>query len=129
MIKIVNIGRKSSYLLNDLGNFKEFFRKDVTHDNIKSHKKAGLQRLSKRYIFVKNTRGRVTLIPSPRTLRVKLGARKFQLPKYKKFFQTGFFFSSSESCLLKYKKNMKLESSISVNKRILFKSKLRSFIS
>ena len=68
--------------------------------------------------------------PSPRSFRVKLGTRKFQFPKYKEFFQSGFFyFSSSESCLLKYKKNMKLESSISVNKRILFISKLRSFIS
>ena len=69
-------------------------------------------------------------LPFPKSLRVKLGTRKFQFPKYKEFFQSGFFyFSSSESCLLKYKKNMKLESSISVNKRILFISKLRSFIS
>ena len=31
----------SSHLLNDLGNFHETFRKDVTYDNIKSHKKPG----------------------------------------------------------------------------------------
>ena len=66
MIKIVNIGRKSSYLLNDLGNFKEFFRKDVTHDNIKNHKKARLHHLSRTYIFGKNTRKRVTLTPFPK---------------------------------------------------------------
>ena len=29
----------SSYLLNNLRIFNEFFRKDVTYDNIKSHKK------------------------------------------------------------------------------------------
>ena len=32
---------KFSYLLNDLRNFNEIFRKDVTYDNIKSHKKPG----------------------------------------------------------------------------------------
>ena len=37
---------KSSYLLNDLRNFKEIFRKDVTRDNIKSHRKPELQPLS-----------------------------------------------------------------------------------
>ena len=40
LMKIVNIdGRKSSYLLNDLRNFNEIFRKDMTYDDIKSHKK------------------------------------------------------------------------------------------
>ena len=43
--------RKSSYLLNDLRNFNDIFRIDVTYDNIKSRKKPGLHRLSRRYIF------------------------------------------------------------------------------
>ena len=40
LMNIVNIdGRKPSYLLNDLRNFNEIFRKDVTYDDIQSHKK------------------------------------------------------------------------------------------
>ena len=35
----------------------EIFRKDVTYDNIKSHKKAELHSLSIRYIFGKTTGG------------------------------------------------------------------------
>ena len=38
-MKIINIDKKS-YLLNDLRNFIEIFKKDVPYDNIKSHKKA-----------------------------------------------------------------------------------------
>ena len=34
--------RKSSYLLNDLRNYKETFRKDVGYDNIKSYEKSGV---------------------------------------------------------------------------------------
>ena len=33
--------RKSSNLPNDLRNFNEIFRKNMTYDNIKSHKKLG----------------------------------------------------------------------------------------
>ena len=40
--------RKSSYLLNDLLNFNEIFRKDVAHDKIKSHKKAEIH-----YLFIR----------------------------------------------------------------------------
>ena len=36
-MKIGNLGREK--LLNDLRNFNETFRKYVTYDNIKSHKK------------------------------------------------------------------------------------------
>ena len=39
-MKVANIEqRKCSYLLNELRNFNETFRKDMTYDNIKSHKK------------------------------------------------------------------------------------------
>ena len=47
--------RNSSYLLNDLRNFNEVFRKDVTYDNIKSYKKTGFHSLFKRYDFRKTT--------------------------------------------------------------------------
>ena len=33
--------RNASNLLNDLRNLNEIFRKDVTYDNIKCHKKQG----------------------------------------------------------------------------------------
>ena len=35
-------------------NFNEIFRKDVTYDNLKSHKKPGLRAFSRRYIFGKS---------------------------------------------------------------------------
>ena len=39
-MKIVNIREENPHLLNELRNFNEIFKKDVTYDNIKSHKKA-----------------------------------------------------------------------------------------
>ena len=48
---------KTSYLLNDMKNFNVISRKDVTYENIKSHKIPGLHRLSRRYIFGKTTGG------------------------------------------------------------------------
>ena len=46
MMKIVNVKRNFSYLLNELRNFNETFRRDVTYDNIKCHKKPGLHPFS-----------------------------------------------------------------------------------
>ena len=41
LIKIVyNEEKISSYHLNDLRNFNEIFSKDLTYDNIESHKKS-----------------------------------------------------------------------------------------
>ena len=54
-MKIVNIEEENLNIF--FRNFDEIFRKDVTYDNIKSHKKAGLYRLSKKYIFGKTTEG------------------------------------------------------------------------
>ena len=45
--------RKSSYLLSDLRNFNEIFRKGPSYDNSKSHNKAGLQSVSRKYVFGK----------------------------------------------------------------------------
>ena len=50
--------------LNDLMNFNEIFRKDVTYANIKSHKKPEFHTPFKGYIFEKNHRGGVNLTPS-----------------------------------------------------------------
>ena len=52
-MKIVNIDKENLYIfwLNDLRNFKEILKKDVTYDIIKSYKKAGLHRVSRRCIF------------------------------------------------------------------------------
>ena len=38
-------------------NFNEIFRKDMTYDNIKSHKKPGFNPLCRRYIFRKAAGG------------------------------------------------------------------------
>ena len=46
-------------------NFNEIFRKDVTYNNIKSHKKSGLHPLSKRYIFGNTTGGEGQIKPAP----------------------------------------------------------------
>ena len=60
----------------------------------------------------------------------KLGTRTFHFPKYNNFFQNRFFyFSSSDSSLLKYKKNMRLEIYISGNIRDFLILELESSIS
>ena len=41
--------------MNDLRNSNEIFRKSVTYDNIKSHKKLESHPLFRRYIFQKTT--------------------------------------------------------------------------
>ena len=50
----------------------------------------------------------------------KLTAGMFHFPKYKKKIRAGsFYFLSSETYLMKYKKNVRLESSISGNIKII----------
>ena len=55
-----NLGSKREflYLLSDLRNFNEIFRKDGIYDNVKSHKKPALQIRFRRHIFGKNFRMR-----------------------------------------------------------------------
>ena len=55
----------------------EIFRKDVTYDNIETHKKPGLHPLFGRYICGKTT-GRVKLTPPPPPAYLGL---KLSLPK------------------------------------------------
>ena len=55
-MKTANIDRKkSSWLLNELRIFNQIFRKGVTYDNIKNHKKPVFNPLFRRYIFRKTT--------------------------------------------------------------------------
>ena len=51
-------------------NFNEIFRKDVTFDNVKNHKKTGLYSLSRRNIFGKTTGRKVVNLAPPSCLRV-----------------------------------------------------------
>ena len=51
-MKIVNTEEENLYLQIDLRIFNEIFRKDVTYDNIKSHRKTGFHSVFIRYIFV-----------------------------------------------------------------------------
>ena len=52
---------EGAYLLNNLRNFNDIFRKDVAYDNIKSDKKLAFSplslSLSRSYIFEKNSGG------------------------------------------------------------------------
>ena len=63
--------RNFSYLLNNMRNFNDIFRKDVTHDNIKSHKNPGFYPLFRRYNFKKTTGGSQIDAPLPCRFRVK----------------------------------------------------------
>ena len=66
--------RKSSYLLNDLKNFNEIFRKNLTYDNIKSHTKNSVSLSLWKIHFWENHKDRVKLT-APKSFRIK--NRKF----------------------------------------------------
>ena len=51
--------------MDELRNFNEIFREDVTYHNIKNHKKPGLYPLSKRCIFGKPQKGECQIDPTP----------------------------------------------------------------
>ena len=64
-MKVANIDIEILHkFLNDLTNFSEIFRKDVTYDNIKSCKKTGFHPLFKTYIFQKIIEGGQSNAPS-----------------------------------------------------------------
>ena len=48
--------------MNDLTNFNEIFKKDVTYDNIKSHKKTGFYPLFRRRNLQKLQKHKISLI-------------------------------------------------------------------
>ena len=50
-------GQRKSYFQNEVRNLNEIFRKDLTYDNIKSHKKPGFHPLFRGCIFGKTTGG------------------------------------------------------------------------
>ena len=55
--------------MNNLRNFNEIFMKDVTYNNIISHKKAGIGSRYRKYSFGKTTVD--PPLPSPSLFRVK----------------------------------------------------------
>ena len=55
----------SSFLLNDLMNFNEIFRKNLTYDDIKSHQKSGFHPHSRKRIFGKTIVGVISTLHSP----------------------------------------------------------------
>ena len=58
LIKLVIMdGKKSSYLLNDLRNFDEIFRKNVAYDNIKNQRKARVRSFSRRDALLEKQQG------------------------------------------------------------------------
>ena len=74
--------RDSSYLLNDLRNFHDILRKDVTYDNIKSHKKSRDSPSLWKMYFWKNHRGVTSRLKLDSHLQTKTPAwleRKCQL--------------------------------------------------
>ena len=52
-MKIANIDRQRNFsnLLNELRNLNEIFMKNMTYDNIESHKKPAFHSLFRRYAF------------------------------------------------------------------------------
>ena len=81
--KIANIDRQRNFsnLLNDLRNLNEIFMKNVTYDNIESHKKPAFHSLFRRYVFclIRSTLLQVwfptpppTPTPTPTRFRVKV---------------------------------------------------------
>ena len=58
LMKLVIIdGKKSSYLLKELRNFDEIFRKKVAYDNIKNQRKARVLSFSRRDALLEKQQG------------------------------------------------------------------------
>ena len=73
LIKLVIMdGKKSSYLLNDLRNFDEIFRKNVAYDNIKNQRKARVLSFSRRDALLENNRGNQIDPPAFLRLRIRI---------------------------------------------------------
>ena len=62
-MKIANTDRESFHILKELNKFNENFRRDVTYNNIKSHKKARFHPNFRIYIFGK-TKGWGVKLPN-----------------------------------------------------------------
>ena len=60
-------------------NFSETVRKDVTYDNIKSHKKTGCYPFSEKHIFGK-TKGEGGKLTSPSLFRVNINLKRVNSP-------------------------------------------------
>ena len=69
---VIMDGKKSSYLLNDLRNFDEIFRKNVAYDNIKNQRKARVLSFSRRDALLENNRGNQIDPPAFLRLRIRI---------------------------------------------------------
>ena len=73
LMKLVIIdGKKSSYLLKELRNFDEIFRKKVAYDNIKNQRKARVLSFSRRDALLENNRGNQIDPPAFLRLRIRI---------------------------------------------------------
>ena len=69
---VIMDGKKSSYLLKDLRNFDEIFRKKVAYDNIKNQRKARVLSFSRRDPLLENNRGNQIDPPAFLRLRIRI---------------------------------------------------------
>ena len=69
---VIMDGKKSSYLLKDLRNFDEIFRKKVAYDNIKNQRKARVLSFSRRDALLENNRGNQIDPPAFLRLRIRI---------------------------------------------------------
>ena len=69
---VIMDGKKSSYLLKDLRNFDEIFRKNVAYDNIKNQRKARVLSFSRRDALLENNRGNQIDPPAFLRLRIRI---------------------------------------------------------
>ena len=73
LMKLVIIdGKKSSYLLKELRNFDEIFRKKVAYDNIKNQRRARVLSFSRRDALLENNRGNQIDPPAFLRLRIRI---------------------------------------------------------
>ena len=69
---VIMDGKKSSYLLKELRNFDEIFRKKVAYDNIKNQRKARVLSFSRRDALLENNRGNQIDPPAFLRLRIRI---------------------------------------------------------
>ena len=82
-----------------MSSFSGIFTKDVTYDNIKSHKKAGFRPLFRSYIFGKTTGGVFGLNPFCRNATFIMPIYQFQKDRHQDKFSFAFVQSYQKNCL------------------------------
>ena len=64
MIKTVNIDKEDLHIFQTTWNFNEVFRKNMSHNNIKNHKKPGPYSFSKKQFWKNNRCGHQIDLPA-----------------------------------------------------------------